>query len=243
MVRQMVIFGRAHEYAWACEVEKDIGVIKKLQTEITKPQILSYCGLDIVNIYIKGDDNFICNDCIRWIYGTMREKLGIIDTRACLLACSDEDKEWTKWRNEELKGIFYRKITFHPEIQEMVIQKLTEYIKRAEDILTEIMEEDKKDKERIERLQKEWILTKTYKKVLPSGGEEGTDGYMDAEYQSASGETIRMISRDVFDVGCWSYPERFKGTVGVLERENWTVSEVKLAKWLAKFGPFHGIRM
>lgn len=243
MANELTIFGRKHKYTCDIEVQKDIGVMRKLQSEIRKPQTLSYCGLDTVNIYIKEDDNFICNDCIRWIYGSMREKLGIVDIRACLLACSEEDTEWTAHKNEGLTGVFYRKITFYTEIQEKVIQKLAEYIAQAEKIQAEMTKNEKRRKEQIEQLRKEWTVTKTYKKVIPTGGEEGTDGYVDAEYQSEAGETIRMISRDVFDVGCWFYPERLKGTDGAFERKDWTKSEVKLANWLAKFGPFRGVRM
>lgn len=243
MVNEMLIFGRNHRYTWNIEVKKDIRVMQELQSEITKPQTLSYCGLDTVNIYIKDDDNFICNDCIRWIYGSMREKLGIVDIRACLLACSEEDKEWTAQRNEGVTGVLYRKITFRPEIQKKVIKILAEYIAQAEKLQAEMTKNEKRRKEQIEQLRKEWTVTKTYKKVIPTGGEEGTDGYVDAEYQSEAGETIRMISRDVFDVGCWFYPERLKGTDGAFERKDWTKSEVKLANWLAKFGPFRGVRM
>lgn len=106
MANELTIFGRKHRYTWDIEVKKDIRIMQELQSEITKPQTLSYCGLDTVNIYIKDDDNFICNDCIRWIYGSMREKLGIVDIRACLLACSEEDKEWTVQRNKGLTGVF-----------------------------------------------------------------------------------------------------------------------------------------
>lgn len=243
MVNEMLIFGRNHRYTWNIEVKKDIRVMQELQSEITKPQTLSYCGLDTVNIYIKDDDNFICNDCIRWIYGSMREKLGIVDIRACLLACSEEDKEWTAQRNEGVTGVLYRKITFRPEIQKKVIKILAEYIAQAEKLQAEMTKNEKREKEQIEQFRKEWTVTKIYKKVLPTGGEEGKDGYVDAEYQSATSETIRMISRDVFDVGCWSYPERFKGTDGTFERKDWTESEVKLANWLKKFGPFREIRM
>ena len=243
MEKELTIFGRKHGYTWDFEVKKDIHVMRELQSEIRKPQTLSYCVLDTVNIYIKDDDNFICNDCIRWIYESMREKLGIVDIRACLLACSEEDKEWTAQRNEGLRGVFYRKVTFCPEIQGKVIKKLAEYIAQAEKLQAEMTKNEKRKKEQIEQLRKEWSVTRTYKKVLPTGGEEGTDGYVDAEYQSATGETIRMISRDVFDVGCWSYPERLKGTDGVFERKDWTESEVKLANWLVKFGPFKGIRV
>lgn len=243
MANELTIFGRKHRYTWDIEVKKDIRIMQELQSEITKPQTLSYCGLDTVNIYIKDDDNFICNDCNRWIYGSMREKLGIVDIRACLLACSEEDKEWTVQRNKGLTGVFYRKITFRLEIQEKVIQKLAEYIAQAEKLQAEMTKNEKREKEQIEQLRKEWTVIKTYKKVLPKGGEDGIDGYVDAEYKSEKGETIRMISRDVFDVGCWSYPERLKGTDGAFERKDWTESEVKLANWLVKFGPFSGIRM
>ena len=60
MANELTIFGRKHRYTWDIEVKKDIRIMQELQSEITKPQTLSYCGLDTVNIYIKDDDNFIC---------------------------------------------------------------------------------------------------------------------------------------------------------------------------------------
>ena len=105
-----------------------------------------------MNIYIKEDDNFICNDCIRWIYGSMREKLGIVNIRACILACSEEDVAWTAQRNEGSTGVFYRKITFRTEIQEKVIQKLAEYIAQAEKIQAEMTKNEKRRKEQTDML-------------------------------------------------------------------------------------------
>ena len=94
-----------------------------------------------------------------------------------------------------------------------------------------------------ERLRAQWERTKTHRYTRPSGGEQGRDGYMDADYRSQNGTVIRMVSRDVFDVGCYSYPKRVEGTNGVMDRTDWTEDEKNLAQWLSKFGPFHGIRM
>ncbi len=85
---------------------------------------------------------------------------------------------------------------------------------------------------------------KNIQNIKPRGGEDGTDGYIDAVYRdTASGEDIRMVNRDVFDFGCYSYPKRVEGTEDVLKRDNWTDDEKRLSKWIAEFGGFHGIRM
>ena len=107
----------------------------------------------------------------------------------------------------------------------------------------EMIIEKQKQKEETDSQKKEWGVTKIFKKVYPSGGEYGQDGYVDAEYMSQNGDLIRMISRDVFDVGCYSYPKRLEGSNDALNRELWTETEKQLGIWISKFGEFHGIRM
>lgn len=242
-MKELTIFGRLHQYDFSFEINNDIRVIEELLKEIKNPQILSYCGMEDVDFYIKGDNNFICNDCIHWIYEQNKERLNEKDIRECLLKCATEDVSWTEERNKGLTGIFYRKITFLPEIQDMVYKKLNEYIQQLNNLYREFEDEKQKEKEERNRQKNEWTITHTFKKVLPRGGENGRDGYVDAEYISNSGETIRMVSRDVFDFGCYSYPKRLEGSEDIFNRDLWTESEIQLTKWLAKFGEFHGIRM
>lgn len=182
-----------------------------------------------------------CVECGKFILAEEKERnTGNIK---CLLRYSSDDKEWTRKRNEGLTGVFYHKITFLPEIQGMVCKKLDEYIRILKVFGDEISEEEQKEKEEREKRKKEWSCDKEYSKILPTGGENGRDGFIDAEYISEHGETVRMISRDVFDFGCYSYPQRLSKSENMLEIELWTEPEKQLAMWLAEFGAFRGIRM
>lgn len=242
-MKELTIFNRTNRYDFDFDIKRDIEVIKELLSKIRGPQILSYSGLESIDFFISEDDHFIGNDCIRWIYEQNKEKVNEEHIRECLLKCSVEDKEWTEWRNKDLTGIFYRRITFLPEIQDMVCDKLKEYLEILQSMYEEMITEKKKQKEEIEKQKNEWETIKIYKNIHPSGGENGIDGYIDAEYTSKNGEVIRMVSRDVFDFGCYSYPKRLEGKEDIFNRELWTESEKQLSIWLSKFGEFHGIRM
>lgn len=85
-------------------------------------------------------------------------------------------------------------------------------------------------------------IVAVYKEVKPRGGEEGADGYHDFDL-AINGTVVRMVQRDVFDVGCYSYPKRVEGTRAVLVEDSWTDTEKNAARWIAEFGQFHGIRM
>lgn len=62
------------------------------------------------------------------------------------------------------------------------------------------------EEKRIKEEKRQWKTVKIFESISPKGGEDGTDGYFDAEYKSLSGETVRMVSRNVFDFG--SYRDR-----------------------------------
>ncbi len=242
-MKELKIFNRTNRYDFDFDVKHDIEVIEELLAKIREPQILSYSGLDIIDFYINGDEHFIGNGCIHWIFDQTKEKLNEEYIRECLLKCAVEDRKWTEQRNKDLTGIFYRKITFLPEIQDMACDKLKGYLELLKNMYEEMITEKQTQKEETDKRKKEWNITKTYKNIHPSGGEDGTDGYIDAEYTSKNGEVIRMVSRDIFDFGCYSYPKRLEGKEDIFNRELWTEDEKQLGTWLSKFGEFHGIRM
>lgn len=241
-MKELRIFNRIHRYDFDFDIKYDIKVIEELLTKVKEPQILSYCGLETINFYIQGDNHFIGNDCIRWIYEQNKEKVNEEHIRECLLKCAVEDEEWTEQRNKDLTGIFYRKITFFSEIQDMVCDKLKGYLETLTSMYEEIIIEKQREKEETNKQRSEWNISRIFENIFPSGGEDGIDGYIDAEYTSENGETIRMVNRDVFDFGCYSYPKRLEGK-DIFNRELWTESEKQLSIWLSKFGKFHGIRM
>lgn len=87
-------------------------------------------------------------------------------------------------------------------------------------------------------------IVREHQHINPRGGEQGTDGYIDAEYRNVeSGVVTRFISKDIFDFGCFHFPYRVGGTQEVRNPEGWTEEERGVKEWLGEFSPFHGIRM
>ena len=236
-VFELEIFGRKYKYDFGFQMENNLHDLEKLLEEIKNPQILSYCGMETIIIF----DSFICSDCMRWIYETFKKEKEPI--RDCLLRCSVEDVEWTKNRNKGLTDIFYRKVTFLPEVQDVISRQVQEYISALKVLYAEYVKEEEIKKAEYEEQKKAWTISHVFKKVMPSGGEYGKDGYIDAEYISQDGKhIIRMVNRDVFDFGCYAYPKRVEGE-DVFCRDGWTKEEIELAKWLKKYSEFRKIRM
>lgn len=242
MKMELEIFGRLHKYYFDYGMKTDIRVMQELSQKIKEQQILTYSMIDPVHIYIE-DDEYICNDCISWIYKQQKDIQKEESFTDCLLKCSVEDKELAEQRNKEFTETFYHYITFLPEIQKMTIEKLNEYIFSLDQMCKKYAEEEHNKKVEFNKQKSQWKITKTYKSIYPKGGENGVDGYIDAEYISENGETIRMVNRDIFDFGCYSYPKRLEGTKDIFNRELWNESEKQLSIWLSKFGEFHRIRM
>ena len=241
------IFGRIRHYEVVsyglCAVDEDLITLKKLGEEIEKPQILSYIGLDTINIYIPEDRHFMASDMIEYIYQMEKDKVHKTLVRDCLLACSIEDTDWTDQRNKEYTCITFREIVFKKEIQDMVKKKLREYSDSLVSLRSKMEREIEAEEKRIKEEKRQWKIVKIFESISPKGGEDGTDGYFDAEYKSLAGETVRMVSRNVFDFGSYNYPKRVEGTEEVIETKGWTGIEKSLNIWLCKYGPFHGIRM
>lgn len=239
------MFGRFHRYSFTFDIKQDIEVLTELAKKVRLPFILSYAGLETVDFYIYNDDQFAGNDCIRWLYDQTKDATGMDgDIRGCVLSNSIEDAEWTAKRNEGLTGIFYRRAIFKPDVQDMLVAQIEKYKEAAETLFAESVAEEEKEAATRAARKAEWVQQKTYTNIKPRGGEDGTDGYVDAVYRdTSSGEDIRMVNRDIFDFGCYSYPKRVEGTEDVLKRDNWTDDEKRLSKWIAEFGGFHGIRM
>lgn len=235
------LIGRTHCYNYPYEIQDDIDVLEELKKAVKEPQVPS--GVRFFYIH-KYDKDFIGYDSVRWLEHIWVNKFGRKNpSEQFLLECSTEDEEWTKWRNEGLCGKPFRKLTLLPQAQEILITKYNEYIDKLTVMKSEmILAEQKEKQEKAERMSK-WKRVKTYEAVYPSNSKYSLDGYIDADYQSKDGVTVRMVHRDVLDVGCYSYPKRVEGTQGAITREGWTESELSLCLWLAEFGEFQGIRM
>ena len=237
------IFNKTYIYSFVFEIEYDINVTRELIIKIKEPQILYPDSINPLSIYISRDYHHIADGCIRWIYEQNKERLNEKCLCDCLLKCAVEDKEWTRKVNEDFTEIQRRKITFLPEIQDAVCDKLNGYLTILETMHTEMMKEKQKEKEDTEKRRNKWKVTRVFTYIRPKGGEYGTNGYIDAEYMSQNKETVRMVSRDIFDGGCYYYPKRLERKGDVSDLNEWTEPEKQLGIWLDEFGEFHGIRM
>jgi len=242
-MKSVILFDRKCFYNHSYEIKKDIKIIDEIIGMVGKPQILSYNGLESIKFNVSGDRHFIGSDCVYWLVQQWHKSDNPY-IRERLLEISKEDVKWTEERNKGYTGIFYRKIVFNEDAQKALIAQLLYYKKVLGDIYetllaVEILEE--KERQREKGL---YEISKEYKFIKPQGGEDGEDGYYDADYKNVkTGEILRFVSRDVFDVGCYDYPKRLEKTGNSFNRELWTEEEIAFGQWISKFGKFHGIRM
>lgn len=242
MEDRLMIFNTYRKYDIGFECEYDIIALKDLRKKIRESYILSYCGLEDINLHLEHD--LLERSCINWIFEKKAKETNTEnDIRGCFLALSTEDTEWTKERNKEYKRIVYRKATFSKEIQDMVCNKCDKYIEKISKIKEYLDKKIEEEKERVEREKAEWKELKIYDFVKPSGGEDGVDGYIDAEYLRVKDNTvIRIIGADIFDFGRFYFPKRLEDAESVFN--GWTEDEKQLIGWLRKYGVFRsGIRM
>ena len=196
------LFGRETRITWDFAAKSLIGLLDKLKEAVVQPQILCYTGFDTITFkgYAHSEDPFTSDfEVLEWVC----HKLGWDgkDIRQFILEHSVEDKEWTEWRNRDLTGIFYRKVTLGQEMQNLIINEATaiqNYLRvqldlaAAENAAKEKAEADEKvkllDSVKWETEEKETLdedgMTKMYVHTLIIGGEE-----------------IRINERNVFDFG------------------------------------------
>lgn len=133
MYVELDVFGQEYRCDFIFDIESIVSDLEKIKIKIKEAHVLSYCGLELIEFNFKKiRKDSVCN----WLFAN--HKIGFEnDIRGCLLSVSTEDTIWTKWRNEGLTGIFYRKITFNPEIQEEVIKHANEKIEELTAIIDE----------------------------------------------------------------------------------------------------------
>ena len=132
--------------------------------------------------------------------------------------------------------------TFKSEIANAMAEQLDNVINFLQKKLDKIAQAEAEERADYEAHKNDWQRIKTYKKVLPRGGENGVDGYIDADYKNtATGEVIRYVYRDVFDFGIYGYPKHAEGEGALEYKENET--ERALWKWLYRYGEFAGRRI
>lgn len=241
-MKELTIFGRKCRYddivgTW--DAKDDIRVLDELIAQVQAPITLTGEPevFEVANDYHGIDGAFD-----KWIRDNYRHE-GDSMTK-CFLRLGVEDKEFLRMRNEGLNDIYYHKVTLYPEIVERLLRELNLYKAQVQAIYDELQADYERKMAEREARRKQYEVVKVYKDVKPRGGEDGVDGVFDADYRDTeTGEIIRFVSLDMFDIGCPSVPKRYQGTDDAITCVNWTESEKKLRKWLSEFGPFKGIRM
>jgi len=154
-----------------------------------------------------------------------------------------KDKEWTKERNKNYQYEVYVKYTFKPEYAKIIQDQCSIWLQELESLYAKVIAAKEADKKAKEERQVQFNIIKVYTHVNPKGGEDGTDGYYDADISDGQ-QAIRFVARNVFDFGFYTYPKHFEGTDDIFNSEKWTELEHKVSNWLTEFSPFTtGIRM
>jgi len=127
---------------------------------------------------------------------------------------------------EEKRSVFLD--TFINLIKEKEQKKIIEKERRTREIKEE---EERKSKCKIINI---------YEIQLHGGGEDGIDGYFDADILIVDKNvTIRVVARNVFDFGYYLYLKKNEGTDLVFQKENYTEDEKLAESWLYEFSPLH----
>ena len=196
------LFGRETHITWDFAAKDLIGRLDKLTEAVKQPQILCYTGLDTITF--KGYEHWdepVTSDVHVLMWTCSKLGWDGEDIRQFILDHSDEDKEWTEWRNRELTGIFYRKITLGQDMQELIIKEATaiqNYLRVQLDLAA--AETAAKEKAAVDEKAKlldgvEWSIEE--KDTLDEGGK--TKMYVHTLI--IGGEEIRINERNVFDFG------------------------------------------
>lgn len=233
-MKKLEIFGRERTYDFTFEIDADIKVLRKLKEEIKKPLILSYTGFDLIRFDV--DDDTISDRMLWWLYEAKNKG---DDIRSFIEKCSIEDTVWTAERNKNYTYTVYKKIKLDEHTVEFLEKELNEHLEELEEILKVWELEKAKEKKQKEEEKERWEVIEVLKDIKPSGGEMGSDGYYDAIYrQKSTGGECRMVSRDIFDFGLFSYPKRMEGSKDIFNEEKLTEAEKSLRNWIAEFGIF-----
>lgn len=225
------IFGNEFTYHALYEVENAIKQLQALKVGIAEKTFIDTTNCDITwNTYIHVLDaerfSKILNDSVTQTVNAEG-----------LESVFDVDPEATANRNEGLTGDYYRVGFFKPEFQADIIEKCDKYITAMGTWLDEMTAEAKSIIAEEKAYRELWEEVKVHEHVSPKGGEMGTDGYHDATYRRKSdGAEVRVISRDIFDVGKYTMLAREK----TASADNNTRSEAEKSclGWLHRYPVF-----
>ena len=201
------VFRLSSDTHWAkFELNKMKETMQALEREIEKPQTLCYTGLDTITFgHVETImDNFYSFSVVEWLYHHAGIYYTPNDIRGTLLAMSDEDTEWTKWRNEGLSGVCYRKISFKSSVVRMLKDEIHKYLDEIKSLVSLVEEKQEKEQraKEIAEAEKEAMLdgVKWDVKTVQVRDEGG----LTEEYEHTlrvEGETFSFLERNIFDFG------------------------------------------
>lgn len=135
---QIEMFGKMKRFDWHFYLKSAIKNLEALKKTVTKPQILSYEGLDTIRFtnydedyeYAIGSYSILC-------FALSEMGWNGSDIRSAILENSIEDVAWTEQRNKDFKGIWYRKITLSENLQAVIVSEAS----RVQEVMRKILNE------------------------------------------------------------------------------------------------------
>jgi hypothetical protein len=184
------VFDRKVTLNWDFDAKRMIGKLGYLIAKIGGTFIVGYDPTEIFHI----SEYFYDSDVIRWI-----EKK--FNTENVYSDLATEDVEWTKWRNKDLNGSYYRKYKFHKE----VVDAVTEEAKRLQGLLEKELEiyNENKEKERAaaEKEKAELLDGVIWDIKERSISDEGGKTHEFFHHLIIDGKSYSILERNVFDFG------------------------------------------
>lgn len=139
--------------------------------------------------------------------------------------------EYEKWWREQVMTGKYRYGDGYVQA-DTVLRKVMPMIR-------EVVAKITREEEERARRKAVFEIVEVHELVQPKGGEDGIDGYADITLKHRdSGVLVRMIARNMFDVGWWAFPKRVEGTESSIgDGRDWSEVERAAVDWMREFGP------
>jgi len=217
-----------------CEINSLINKIKEVIEKVSLPFIFNTGTLDNHFLDVYYADFYSLNHAIHDMLSNITGTNNIYDITE--IACV-KDEEWTKERNKNLKYEVFIKYRMKSKYAEIIIAACNKWLQELESLYAKVIAAEEADKKAKEERQAQFNLIKVYEHINPKGGEDGEDGYFDADISDGQ-QVIRFVVRNVFDFGFYTYPKHFEGTEDIFNSEKWTELEHKVSNWLTEFSPF-----
>lgn len=229
-------FNREIDVYFDFEYEGYLEYIEDLINSLDKPFVVSFAGRPEIRLHTNyyGDKYFYGMEDYIFSFANPNTEKYLDKIRDVAI----EDEEWTKQRNEGYAETLFHQFTLKDHIIKALHDELITVKNEIEKYLKVLQEEKIKQKTEKDNRESMYIIEKVYKSQMPKGGEDGQDGYYDVDLKSQNGNTIRMVARNVFDFGFYTYPKRLEGSEAIFKKELYSDDELKASDWLYEFSPF-----